>query len=267
MFDVPNRGDDEIGCTVSSGEVLAQPVGRERFDGFPSAQDGPPQWVIGPEALCEQLVDEVVRRILDHLDLFDHHLLLALDIIRTQRRSHHDIGQHINGQRKMLVKHLQVVTRVFLGGKRVHLPTDRVDRLGNVLGASSGSALEEHVLDEMRDPALLDRLVARTAGEPDTDAYGSHVRHPLGEETKAVGKHVAGNRRWGHRCYRDIGSPGRVRSRMPNVERSLQLVDRQGIRRTPLSYHGRRKQQMRNPVPQRRPARIGTPGRTPSTHT
>ena len=189
--------------------------------------------MIGPEAFGEQLMDEVVRRILDHLDLFDDHLLLALDIIRTQRRTHHDVGQHVDGQRKMFVKHLQVVTRVFLGGKRVHLPTDRVDRLGNVLGAASRGALEEHVLDKMRDPALLNRLVTRAAGEPDTDAHGSHVRHPLGEEAKAVRKHVAGDRRWGHRCYRDIGSPGRVC--FSNAERRAftATVDRQGIRRTP----------------------------------
>ena len=55
-------------------------------------------------------------------------------------------------------------------------------------------ALEEHVLDEMRDTALLLRLVARAAREPDADADRTHVRHPLGEKTETVGKHVADDR-------------------------------------------------------------------------
>ena len=38
--------------------------------------------MILPEALREQLVDEVVRRVLDHLDLFEDDLLLALDVVR-----------------------------------------------------------------------------------------------------------------------------------------------------------------------------------------
>ena len=35
-----------------------------------------------PEALREQLVDQIVGRVLDHLDLFEDDLLFALDVVR-----------------------------------------------------------------------------------------------------------------------------------------------------------------------------------------
>ena len=38
--------------------------------------------MIFPETLREQLVDEIVGRVLDHLDLFEDDLLLALDVVR-----------------------------------------------------------------------------------------------------------------------------------------------------------------------------------------
>ena len=37
--------------------------------------------MILPEALREELVDEIVGRVLDHLDLFEDDLLLALDVV------------------------------------------------------------------------------------------------------------------------------------------------------------------------------------------
>ena len=52
-------------------------------------------------------------------------------------------------------------------------------------------ALEEHVLDEVGDAALLDRLVPRAARQPHADADRPHVRHPLGEETETIRQDVA----------------------------------------------------------------------------
>ena len=41
-----------------------------------------------PELLREHLVDEIVGRILDHLDLFEDDALLAVDVRRRERRPH-----------------------------------------------------------------------------------------------------------------------------------------------------------------------------------
>ena len=109
--------------------------------------------MVGPEILGEQLVDEVVGRVLDHLDLFEDDLLFALDVVGTEPRVHDDVRQDVDGKRQVLVEDLDVVAGVFLGGEGVHLAADRIDRLGDVLGRPRRRALEEHVLHKVRDAA------------------------------------------------------------------------------------------------------------------
>jgi hypothetical protein len=98
--------------------------------------------MVFPERLREELVNEIVGSVLDHLDLFDHDLLLTLHIVRRKRRIAHDVGEDVERERQVLVEHLDVVTRVFLRGKRVELTANRVDRLSNVFGAAARRALE-----------------------------------------------------------------------------------------------------------------------------
>ena len=176
-------------------EICPQQIGVERLDGFARAENRTAQRVILPEALGEELVDEVVRRVLDHLDLFDDDLLLPLEILDAERRVADDVRQDVDGERQMLVEHLDVVARVFLGRERVELAADRIDRLRDVLRGSAGRALEEHVLDEVRDAAALGRFVARSARQPDADADRTDLRHPLSEKTKTVTENVSDDRR------------------------------------------------------------------------
>ena len=74
------------------------------------------------------------------------------------------IGQHVDRDRQMLVEDLDVVAGVFLRGEGVEMAAERVDLLGDVFGGAEPGALEEHVLHEMRDAAVLDWLVARARG-------------------------------------------------------------------------------------------------------
>ncbi len=82
--------------------------------------------------------------------------------VGRERRPHDDVGQHVHRERHVLVEHLQVVAGVLLGRERVHLAADRVDGLGDVLRGPRRRALEEHVLDEVRDAALLEPIRAAT---------------------------------------------------------------------------------------------------------
>src|SRR5688572_33475131 len=97
----------------------------------------------------------------------------------------------------MLIQHFDVVARVLLCRKRVHLAADGVDGLCDVLGTARGSSLEQHVLDEMGDAAVLLRLMTGAASEPHADTYRTHMRHPLGDESEPAGKQVANDR-----CFR-----------------------------------------------------------------
>ena len=151
--------------------------------------------MILPEALREKLVDQIVGRVLDHLDLFEHDLLFALDVLRIERRVTDDVGENVHGERQVLVEDFDVVARVLFRGERVELSADRVDRLRDVFGGAAASALEQHVLDEVRDTASLGSLVARPARQPDTNADRTDLRHPLGEKTETVIENISDNRR------------------------------------------------------------------------
>ena len=151
-----------------------------------------------PERLGEELVHQIVRRILDHLDLFEDHLFLALDLFRREGRPQDDVSEEINRERHVLVEDFDVVAGVFLGGERVELSTDRIDLLRDVFRGPRAGALEQHVFDEMRDAAALGRFVTRTARQPDADADRADLCHPLGQNPETVVEHVSDDGCVGH---------------------------------------------------------------------
>ena len=113
----------------------------------------------------------------------------------AKRRTLHHVAEQIDRERQVLVEHLDVVARVFLGRERVELAADRVDLLRDLLRRPRRRALEEHVLDEMRDAAFGVGLVARPAGQPHADGDRTHVRHRLGHQPQSRRQRFGDNHR------------------------------------------------------------------------
>jgi hypothetical protein len=80
--------------------------------------------MILPEPLGENLVDQVVRSVLHHLDLFDDDLFLPFNVCGAEGRVQHDVRQDVECQREMLVEDLDVVAGILFRRKRVELPAD-----------------------------------------------------------------------------------------------------------------------------------------------
>ena len=154
--------------------------------------------MIVPEPFREDLVNQIVGRVLDHLDLFEDHLLFALDVVVSEERIADQIGEDVDGERQVLVEDLEVIAGVFLRREGVDLPADRIDLLRYFFCAPSRSALEEHVLDEVRDAGMIGGFVARSARQPDADGDRPNVWHPLGGEADTVGKHGSADIRFSH---------------------------------------------------------------------
>jgi hypothetical protein len=195
VLEIAGGRDDQVAPDVRLTEVAEQHVLRERRHRLGGAQDRPAERVIGPVLLGEELVNQIVGGVLDHLDLFEDHLLLALDLVEREGGMEHQVRQDVEGPRQVLVHHLDVVAGVFLRRERVEVAAHRVELLRDVLGGATFGALEEHVLDEVGDAALLGHLVPRAAGEPHTEAHRAHVRHGLGDEPDAVRKRVVDDHR------------------------------------------------------------------------
>jgi hypothetical protein len=198
VFEIADRDDHEVRRDVRLREVFLQRLLVEGADALRGAEDRPAERMVVPEALGENLVDQIVGRVLDHLDLFEDHLLFALDVFFREQRVADQVREDLDRERQVLVEHLGVVAGVFLRRERVDLAADRIDLLRDLLGVARRRALEEHVLDEVRDAGVIGRLVARAARQPDADGDRPHVRHPLGGETDTVGKHGSTDIGCGH---------------------------------------------------------------------
>ena len=79
--DVAGRRDHQIVCRVRVGEIGPEGAGIECPHRLGRPEDGPSQRMLWPEFGGKDLVDEVVGRVLDHFDLFEHDVLLATDIV------------------------------------------------------------------------------------------------------------------------------------------------------------------------------------------
>ena len=195
MLEVARRRHDQVAADIRFPEVAEQRVLREAADRLGRAENRATERVVGPVLLGEQLVDQIVGGVLDHLDLLEDHLLLAVDLVGRERRMQHQIREDVERPRQVFVHHLDVVARVFLRREGIEVAAHRVELLRDVLRGATFGALEEHVLDEVGDPALLGRLVARPARQPDAEAHRADVGHGLGDEPDAIRKRVVDDHR------------------------------------------------------------------------
>ena len=193
VSEVAGSRHDHVRRHIGAAEVLAQRLSGEPLDSFLRAENGPAERVSLPEILREELVHEIVGRILDHLDFFEDDFLFATDLVFDERGTHDDVREQLDGERQMLVEHLDVVAGVLFRRERVELAANRVDRLRDILGRSRVGALEEHVLDEVRNPAERVGFVARPPRQPHANRHGPNLRHRLGDETETGIQHFADN--------------------------------------------------------------------------
>src|SRR2546422_865793 len=112
------------------------------------AEDRASERMALPELCGEEVMDQVVGRVLHHLDLLEHNRLYALELLGVEDRVQEDVGQEIDRERQVLVEHLDIEAGVLLRGEGVHLAADRVHRARDGLGGARLGALEDEGLDE-----------------------------------------------------------------------------------------------------------------------
>ena len=139
-----------------------------------------PALVVGPER----------RLVLVHLDLFEDHLLLGVEIVLAERGAK-DVGQQIDGPVLVLRQHGGVVDRVLLVGEGVVMGAHLVELAVHVVGRAAGRALEHHVLEEMAHAGHGVGLVAGAGA--DEEPHRRRVRRgaPFGDDLQSVGQSVS----------------------------------------------------------------------------
>ncbi len=170
---------------VPLGEERADVRCRESLDRVEAARGLAAEWVLGEERLEDERVHPVLGRVLVHVELFEDDLPLGLDVVVTERRLGEHVSQQVDAELDMAARQPRDVRGVLLRGEGVHVAADAVDRLGDVASRASVRALEEQVLEEVRDAAQRLGLVTRADADPHADARRVGFGHSLRDDTNA----------------------------------------------------------------------------------
>jgi len=137
-----------------AGEITKDTFPRDALHGFGRPVDGNSQRIVLPEHFLEEDVHVFIRGILDHSDFLHNDLLLAGNFLGGKDRVEEDIGEDIDHQRQMGVQDLGMEADILLRGERVGETAHGIKFAGNILSAPLLRTLEQHVLNEMGDPAF-----------------------------------------------------------------------------------------------------------------
>ena len=191
MFQITRRRHNHVVGHVVAPEVLPQRLLFQPLDAFLGPQDGFAQRVVLPEILGEYLVDQVIGVVLVHLQLFQHHPSFPGNVAIFEQRVQDQVGKHFQGDGKVLIKNLGIEADALLGRERIQVAANGIHRAGDLFGGPVFGPLEQHVLDEMGDPVVLQGFAARAGFHPDAYRNRAHMGHRLRDDGKPVGKDLA----------------------------------------------------------------------------
>ena len=144
----------------------------------------------------EHLVDltehEAPRVVLGEAHLLQHDALLEVERGRVERRVHADVGEHLDAchgapgrEDGVIVGVVERRSRVDPAADPFHLALDEARR-------SECGALEEHVLEVVREPELGGRLVSATGADPELDGDDLARLEFLYQDAHAVAEDLEG---------------------------------------------------------------------------
>ena len=189
VLDVAGRGDDDR-CRRRSGSrgTPRRSTFVERAHGGGAADHGPAELVLAEHAARGEVVHEIGGVVLDHRDLLEHDLALRTRALVLEARARSHVAHHVERERQVLVEHADVDDGRVRGRERVQLGAELVEDAGDLDLVVALAALEQQVLDEVRDAGLGRPLVARADVDEDADRDRAHRLDLLGDDAEAVGK-------------------------------------------------------------------------------
>ena len=161
-------------------------VSARRADGrdhLGAPDHGAPERVAAEDRLRDEVVDEVLRVVVHHRDLLEHDLALGVELGEGRLVDHP--GHHVERRLELVVGHARVDERRLPRGGGVQLAAEPVEDLRDLLRRVRARALEEQVLDEVRDARARVRLVPRAGADPEAERDRADARDVLGDHPLA----------------------------------------------------------------------------------
>ena len=187
VLHVPGGRDDDVVVRVdAAGGRSASALLRDAEITVGAPDHGPAERMAAEDRLRDDVVDEVLRVVVDHRDLLEHDLALGVDLGEHRVVDHAD--DHVERRLEPVVGDAGVDERRLPRGGRVQLAAETVEDLRDLLRGVRAGALEEQVLDEVRDPGARVGLVARAGADPEAERDGADTRNVLGDDSLAGGE-------------------------------------------------------------------------------
>ena len=149
MRDVAGRGEHDPRAGVRPAVPVPERSGRHLRDHVRAADHRSAERMLAEHRLGREVVDEVLRVVVDHRDLLEHDLPLGVDVVERRREDH--VGHRVERVVQVAVGHACVEDGRLARGGRVELAAHGVEELREALRAVPRRPLEEQVLDEVRD--------------------------------------------------------------------------------------------------------------------
>jgi hypothetical protein len=183
VLEVAGGRDDDIGPRVAGPVVGVDLRNRDRCDHLRFAEDPPSERMVAEDRVGEEVVHAILRLVLVHRDLLQHDRALGVDLGIGRAEQH--LGQQVEHLLGVLVEEAGMEVGRLLAGRRVHRGAEAVEALGDLDRRVSLRALEQHVLEEVRDPGLGAGLVAGAGPHPEPEGDRSHRGNHLGYDPYA----------------------------------------------------------------------------------
>ncbi len=183
MLDVAGDGNDDVvvARTRRGGTRERAPADGRDHVGAPDHR--PPERMAAEDRLGDDVVDEILRIVVDHRDLLEHDLALGVDVGEGRVVDHPD--DHVERLLEPVVGHACIDERRLARRRGVQLPAEAVEDLRDLLRGVRARALEEQVLDEVRDAGAGVGLVARAGPDPEAERHRADAGHLLGDHPLA----------------------------------------------------------------------------------
>ena len=86
--------------------------------------------MVAEDGLGDQVVHELLRRVLVHRDLLEHDLALGVELVEGRREDH--VAHHVDRRLEVVVRDARVDERVLARGRGVQLAAETVEDLGDL---------------------------------------------------------------------------------------------------------------------------------------
>jgi len=155
----PRGGHHEAIGRPQRREVIQHTVAREARHALAGAHDRPAERMARPRGLREEVVHPTLGGVFEVLDLLEHDVLLARDLLLRARGVEQHLEEEVQRGRHLLRDSARVELHELAFREAVDLSPEVVYGLAELNGRAVGGTLEEHVLEEVGDSGAVFRLV------------------------------------------------------------------------------------------------------------